>query len=125
IARDLAAGIRQRLAVDLAERKLELREPGLFLGLALRGLERLLAGLDLALREIPVLVRAQDEQAPALRRQAQRNDTCGEELRHAGLWANGAPDAPFRTRAARLRSTRRNRPAATCARSSPACRRPR
>src|SRR2546426_3796768 len=63
VARHLAAGVGEGVLVLVAERELEAGEAGLFEGLALRGVELGLAGLDRALREIPVLVRAQHEQA--------------------------------------------------------------
>ena len=65
VARHLAAGVGEGVLVLVAERELEVGEAGLFGGLALRGVELGLAGLDHALREIPVLVRAQHEQARA------------------------------------------------------------
>src|SRR3989454_4531990 len=65
VARHLAAGVGEGVLVLLTERELEVGEAGLLERLALRGVELGLAGLDYALREIPVLVGAQQEQARA------------------------------------------------------------
>src|SRR4051812_3306900 len=62
VARDLVAGVGQRLPVFLAEGEIDAGEPGLFLELALGGAELVLAGIDQALGKVPVVVGAQDEE---------------------------------------------------------------
>jgi hypothetical protein len=68
------------VSVLVAERELEVGEAGLLEGLALRGVELGLAGLDHALREIPVPVGAQQEQARAALGAAE-HDGAGSALR--------------------------------------------
>src|SRR2546421_26924 len=75
IARDFAAGIRQRIAVRIAEWKFQIGESGLFRGFAFRRIDRILAGLYQAFWKIPVLVRAQQEDSPAISRAANRNQS--------------------------------------------------
>src|SRR5581483_6608144 len=65
-ARHLAARVRLRVAPLVAPAQLDVVDRGLLADLAERGRERRFAGLDDALREIPVPVGAQDEVAPAL-----------------------------------------------------------
>jgi hypothetical protein len=63
VARDLAAGVGRRLAVRLAPGEAEAGEGGLLLHLAQRRGERLLAGVDAALGEVPVAKGAQQQVA--------------------------------------------------------------
>src|SRR5690606_37759019 len=54
VASDFAAGIRRRLVIVVPPGELEIVDAGLLRRLAHRCIERLLAGLDHALRTIPV-----------------------------------------------------------------------
>jgi hypothetical protein len=78
VASDFPAGVWQRVVVDLAESKREVGEVRLLRRLALRRRERLLARIDAALRKVPVLVGAQDQDAPSFRRAANRDDAGGD-----------------------------------------------
>ena len=65
IARDLAAGIGERVLVRVAEGEVEVGEARFLGGLALCGVELGFAGLDQALGKVPVPVGTQHEQAHA------------------------------------------------------------
>ena len=62
---DAVLSRRHGLPEFVAERELDAREAGLFLQLALRARELVLAGIHQALRKIPVVVRAQHEEVDA------------------------------------------------------------
>jgi hypothetical protein len=78
VAGDFPARVWQRVVVDLTESKREVGEVRLLRRLALRRRERLLARIDAALREVPVAVGAQDQDAPTFRRAANRDNAGGD-----------------------------------------------
>src|SRR4029453_16638621 len=75
VARYLVATVGLRLAEVLAPAQHEIVEQRLLARLAPRGVERRLAGLDHALREVPVAVAAEDEIAPAVRPASDDDDS--------------------------------------------------
>src|SRR3954451_16763960 len=84
VARDLVAGVGQRLPVLLAEGEIDAGQPSLFIELALCGGELVLAGIDQALGKVPVVVGAQDEEVESAAGAAE-HDHAGRARRRLAL----------------------------------------
>src|SRR5690606_32863833 len=91
--RNLVAGVRLGLDVVLAPRELEVVDAGFLGRLAERRRERLFPGLDDALREVPVSIRAKQQEPRTVRRLADDDEARREPAFGAAfqLFSSGKP----------------------------------